>query len=248
MAAAHSSRKIRSDAVLIRPGTKFGALTVIRFGCGGKNVKWLCRCECGTEKLVTGANLRKPGGTRSCGCRHWPKKDPLETMRRKVVVTGSGCWEWKTAKAYRGSLSVGGKKKKAHRAVYELLKGSIPEGMELCHNCPGGDNDKCVNPDHMFVGTHKDNMADMAKKDRSNHGTRCPTAYLTSAQVVSIFKEYYLGGELMGVIAQRHNTAKSTVGGIVRREKRRRETEDAAAEVRRRGINPRCRTRHGVPA
>ena len=82
------------------------------------------------------------------------------------------CWIWPRKKdgQGRGRVWVDGKLKIAHRAVWEYLRGPIPAGKLLCHHC---DNPSCVNPGHLYVGTHADNMRDMRERKRS-FGARNP--------------------------------------------------------------------------
>lgn len=80
----------------------------------------------------------------------------------------SGCWIWAGTCNWKGygTISIGGVQRKAHRASYEAFVGAIPDGMLVCHKC---DNPPCVNPDHLFVGTAKDNAQDRDAKGRRGH-------------------------------------------------------------------------------
>lgn len=85
------------------------------------------------------------------------------------VQKDDGCWEWTGATSAAG-YGVFGKNTKlwfAHRFSYELSNGPIPDGMFVCHQC---DNPRCVRPDHLFLGSHKDNMKDMCLKGRQSKG------------------------------------------------------------------------------
>lgn len=92
------------------------------------------------------------------------------TLRERLyksfdVNPENGCWEWNRnlSQSGYGCMKAMGFNIKAHRLSYEIHKGSIPEGMFVCHSC---DNRKCVNPNHLWIGTNKDNMLDMSIKGR----------------------------------------------------------------------------------
>ena len=87
-----------------------------------------------------------------------------ERFFQKVIKTET-CWLWNgalTSNGY-GSFVFNGKSQGAHRFSYQNFKGEIPEGMLICHTC---DIPACVNPEHLWVGTHLDNSDDKYKKNR----------------------------------------------------------------------------------
>lgn len=112
----------------------------------------------------------------------------------RTVVTDGGCWEWqgyRSRKGY-GEIKVDGRMEKAHRQAFLLRRGPIPQGMHVLHRC---DNPPCVNPDHLFLGTNDDNVADRTAKGRSarNVGAAASTAKLTEDDVRQIRRMATLG-------------------------------------------------------
>ncbi len=87
-----------------------------------------------------------------------------ERLKSKLVQDHAGCWIWMggNCRGY-GHIKVKGKTKKTHRVAWELAYGPIPEGLFVLHHC---DVPPCANPDHLFLGTHTDNMRDMIAKGR----------------------------------------------------------------------------------
>lgn len=94
-----------------------------------------------------------------------PPKDRLlsRSKRRR-----NGCVEWMGCrdKDGYGKIYVNGKHTRCHVLSYLLFVGDVPKGMFVCHHC---DNPSCINPKHLFVGTHTANMHDMLKKGRDNY-------------------------------------------------------------------------------
>ena len=102
----------------------------------------------------------------------------------------SGCILWigyifhhPNPSARRGKVKVGGRYVKAHRLAWRLMHGPIPDGMCVLHHC---DVPHCVNPEHLYLGTHQDNMDDMARRGRrfsgDRRGEKNPRSILTNKQ------------------------------------------------------------------
>ena len=129
----------------------------------------------------------------------------------------NGCWVWTGScnqKGY-GLISVAGRLTKAHRAAYQCYVGEIPTGLFVCHTC---DNRKCINPSHLFVGTHRDNMRDMVKKGRSKFDEKHSMARLKNYQRQEII-ELRREGKSAREIARMYGVHNSTVLRICKKEK-----------------------------
>jgi len=110
--------------------------------------------------------------------------DPETFWSRTTPEPNTGCWLWTGKGGRYGQVSVKDRPILAHRRAWEFAMGPIPKGAYICHRCdvPG-----CVNPDHLFLGTAKQNSEDMSRKGRAIHGERHHNAKLTEA-VVAVVK------------------------------------------------------------
>lgn len=108
------------------------------------------------------------------------------------VCENTGCWIWTcslfkrsfTDKDDRAAFNINKEKLQAARYSYSYYKGEIKKGMFICHHC---DNKKCVNPDHLFEGTQKDNILDLVKKKLHAYGQRHGMTKLSNKIVLNIY-------------------------------------------------------------
>ena len=151
------------------------------------------KCVCG-EYFTTRVRNVKSGITKSCGClksallskagtKHPPveyiangiKKIPTlnkidaDRFWSKVAFTANPncCWEWSATGERYGGFRIGKAMYKSNRVAYFLHYKEDPKELEVIHSC---DNPKCCNPSHLSLGTHWENMQDMAEKGRANNG------------------------------------------------------------------------------
>lgn len=150
--------------------------------------------------------------SRQCSA-DWAKARPIaERFNQKLVKLPSGCW-------YIGSghdrmyakIFHDGKQLHGHRISWMIHRGAIPDGLCVCHNCPGGDNRWCVNPDHLFLGTLQDNNRDTAKKGRY---AMFSNAKLNPIHVRAIRKDFK-NGTTRKELASRYGVALVTIKRII---------------------------------
>ena len=185
--------------------------------------RWVCLCDCGNKKIVRQQKLLQ-GSTSSCGClRKEISKEHASNLNRVFdidkyikerisVDKETGCWEWKGGFFSSGYARAGlkGFSKRASRMVYTFLKGDIPEGLLMCHTC---DNPKCVNPDHLFLGTTKDNLSDMVNKGRSLKGETNYNAILTE----KIVQKIRSSSRSVEYLSKRFKVSVSTIKDVLKR-------------------------------
>lgn len=122
------------------------------------------------------------------------------------------CWLWQGSHHKDGYGNFSGHSGGAHRVAWKLINGPIPPGLLVCHRC---DVRRCVNPSHMFLGTHLDNTRDMIAKARQKppHGERLPQSKLSVEKVRAI----RASTEPAQMLAARYGVTRLTIYGVRQR-------------------------------
>lgn len=208
-------------------GKKYGKLTILEEdGRKNKLIAYKCLCECGNiRRNVNGYELKR-GVINSCGCSY-PKghcrpcktnEEYYDHVKKELLskrnITGN-CWEFTGQLDRNGygrrTFTINGKKAKrpVHQTAYRLWKGEIPEKYHVCHSC---DNPKCFNPDHLWIGTAKDNLQDMIKKGRASRlkGENAGRAKLKEKDVLDI-RRMYIEGKRLSDMAKIYNVTSTSI-------------------------------------
>jgi hypothetical protein len=137
--------------------------------------------------------------------------DLQNKIKNNVKIDNNGCWIWQreTHKGY-GRIYFDGKRMRAHRASYMAFNGELQEDMSVCHSC---DNPTCVNPEHLWLGSHSENMRDGYRKGR----VRLPWQKFTAEDVLEIRRLWATGDFTQKQLAEKFNTSAGYIKVLVNR-------------------------------
>lgn len=158
-------------------------------------------------------------------------KVPLTERFWRSVQKTPTCWLWTGGKQLGyGIIRYRRQIKRAHRVSWELHHGAIPEGAFVCHNCPGGDNRACVNPEHLWLGDVLSNTRDAAQKGTMRRGRTHYKARLTEEAVLEI-RARYTQGETQRALATAYGVVPQTIEWIVNRKTWKHLTHSATSKI-----------------
>lgn len=156
------------------------------------------------------------------------KKLTREDFEKLYVINENGCWIWIGRKHKKG-YGLFGDNLLAHRLSWEFNVGPILNGLWVLHNCPNEDNKSCINPKHLWLGTHQDNYEDAVLKGQmasgNKHGfishpeaipkgEKNGQAKITEEQALEILS-LYQSGIRQYILSKKYNLSRSAIHNLV---------------------------------
>lgn len=189
----------------------------------GNEFEWTRHSSQAKAKFCSRKCTNKDFGVKgNAGRLFWPtatdeeKKDRYKRDFFNKVLKKDGCWEWKGYVDKNGYAQINGHNGKtfvpikAHRVSYEIHVGKILDGMIVCHTC---DNPVCTNPEHLWIGTQKENGLDRKKKGRSCRGESRWNSVLKEDDVRNIRKSLSIGISIK-YLSEKYNVHYATISLI----------------------------------
>lgn len=204
----------------------------------------LCGCGCGQKTRICTHTDKRDGEFKGEPLRYINGHNgrvymtPQERFKQHLRQSGTCLlWTANTNGAY-GVFHIGRQRRLAHKVAWEFAHGPVPRGMQVGHNCPGGDNKLCCNEEHLLLLTPKQHGADRIAKDqqlsgdrhpahlhpeRMRHGEDAPWAKLTADQVTTIRTRYMQGRTGQGhritqvALAREYGVSEGSIESIVLR-------------------------------
>ena len=194
--------------------------------CAANCLPWKCRSKTCAAKGCRNKTIHQRtycsmhiGKLKNHGDLYWTAPTYQERFKSRMSKnkTKIGCIEWLgfvNPYGY-GTFWLNGRNYQAHRVSYMIFKNAELKNLYVCHKC---DNRKCVNPEHLFLGSPKDNNIDMHKKGRNPNlkGTNHPLAKLTENQVKKI-RNLHKKGNLQKDLAKIFKVTSNAINSIVNR-------------------------------
>lgn len=209
---------------------KFNKLTILfEDGKYKKNYTYTCLCDCGIIVNNLIGNEIKRGRKKSCGCdsplyvlgSNLNLSEYYEHTKKRLILKRTienECWIWNGIKNNKGygfiAWGQGSTNRKwvVSRIAYTIWKGEIPDGFFVCHKC---DNPRCFNPDHLFIGTQKDNASDAKKKGRIHRPSISKKGYFKLKENdIPIIRELRKSGMKLQEIADIYNVTNANISDI----------------------------------
>lgn len=181
--------------------------------------KGFCLCGCGQKTAIAERTDKRKGWVKGepkrfiAGHSRVEARTIEEAFRNYVSASDpDACWEWNgyiDPTGY-GRMFYNRVRFSTHRLSYQIAFGEIPDGLQVCHKC---DNRKCVNPNHLFLGTVADNMQDASNKRRLKHGENHHLSKITKAIADEIRSLYPSLDQRQ--LAKKFSVSKTTVANIL---------------------------------
>lgn len=150
--------------------------------------------------------------------KRWPKRSTEERFWSHVDKSGD-CWLWTASLGPTGygQFAIKPRMVRSHRYAWEITNGPISPGMLVCHSC---DNRRCVNPTHLFLGTHTENMQDCVGKGRFRFlATRSGESHHASILTIDIVREMrrlaFCDGVRRSEIARRFGVGRTVASNAI---------------------------------